>query len=247
MSAVKPNKVLANATAVIDLLSREGALSPAEIATATGIARSSVYRLVDALVSIRLVEPAAAAAGSRVRLHRRWLRLADAAALGLTEWSGAQGVLEEVAHDTGLTAYLTVPDGDMATCVAWARGSGIDLLELRPGRSLPLNAGAAGRCFLAFNGPLADRVFEHGDWPVFTDRTLADTASLRIDAETNRARGYVLSDEDVTVGVGALGVPLMRDGQLVGCLSVGGLAEAIRGEQESLARRVARAADRLLG
>ncbi|WP_053382701.1 IclR family transcriptional regulator [Leucobacter celer] len=247
MSAAKPNKVLANATIVIDLLSREGAMSPAEIAAETGIARSSVYRLVDALISIQLVEPAAAAAGSRVRLHRRWLRLADAAALGLTEWSGAQAVLEEVASDTGLTAYLTVPDGGMATCVAWARGSGIDLLELRPGRSLPLNAGAAGRCFLAFNESLAERSFERGDWPVFTDRTLADAASLRKDAEANRAQGYVLSDEDVTVGVGALGVPLIRGGQLVGCLSLGGLAEVIRGEREALARRTALAAERLVG
>ncbi|WP_394324709.1 hypothetical protein, partial [Leucobacter celer] len=69
--------------------------------------------------------------------RRRGLRLAAAAARGLTEWSGAQAVLEGVAGDTGLTAYLTVPDGGMATCVAWARGSGIDLLERRPGRSLP--------------------------------------------------------------------------------------------------------------
>lgn len=247
MSATaKPNKVLANATAVIDLLAREGSLSPAEIAAETGIARSSVYRLVDALVSIRLVEPAAAAAGSRVRLHRRWLQLADAAALGLTEWEGAQGVLDEVASDTGLTAYLTVREGDRATCVAWAQGGGIDLMELRPGRSLPLSAGASGRCFLAFDPAAAERVLESADLPMLTERTLVDARALRADIAASRKRGYTISDEDVTIGVGAIGVPLIRDGRMVGCLSLGGLADVVRDGQAELAERIARAAERLV-
>lgn len=243
---VKPNRVLANATAVIELLSREGSLSPAEVAVATGMARSSVYRLVDALISIQLVEPAAAAAGSRVRLNRRWLQLLDAATLGLTEWAGAQPVLDSAANETGLTVYLTVLENDRATCVAWAQGGGIDLMELRPGRSLSLNVGAAGRCFLAFDEEVRERVLMSDDWNKRTDHSLANASELRKDAVANQKRGYVLSEEDVTLDVGALGVPLMHEGQQVGCLSVGGLVEVVRRDQLDLAARLTRAAEELL-
>ena len=218
-------------------------MSLAEIAADTGIARSSVYRLIDALVEIELVEQLA---DSRVRLSRRWLRLADAAVLGFTEWTGAQGVLDDLARAVGLTAFLTVLENDRATCVFWAQSSGIDLLELRPGRSLPLNAGAAGRCFLAFDDEVASRLIDTEEWPVFTDRTLADAEALWEDVRLSRDRGYVLSDEDVTAGIGALGVPLWRGGRLVGCLSVAGLAEVLRRDQRELADRARATAENLL-
>lgn len=236
MSA-RPNKVLSKATAVIDLLAREGALTPAQIASYTGIARSSAYRLVDTLVDARLAEQLT---GSRVRLTRRWLQLADAAVAGLSEWAGTQRGLETLARETGLTAYLTVPENGEATCIAWAQGSGIDLLELRPGRSLPLNAGAAGRCFLAFDAKLTEATLTAEELPMFTDHTLIDRSALLSDIEVTRERGYALSDEDVTLGVGAIGIPLFRDEQLAGCISLAGLAEVVRRDQAALAEQLLR-------
>ena len=46
-----------------------------------------------------------------------------------------------------------MPRDDHAVCVDWAQGRGINVLILKPGRWLPLHAGAAGRVTLAYGHP----------------------------------------------------------------------------------------------
>ena len=59
-------------------------------------------------------------------------------------------------------------------------------------------------------------------------------------------RGYSVSDEDVTVGIGALGAPLAdRDGTFVGALSLAGLAEDLRVREAELSADLLACADEL--
>ena len=62
-------------------------------------------------------------------------------------------------------------------------------------------------------------------------------AELREDIRVTRARGYALSDEDVTLGVGAVGVPIFDpdSGRLIASLSAGGFVDEVLTTQESLA------------
>jgi IclR family acetate operon transcriptional repressor len=67
----------------------------------------------------------------------------------------------------------------------------------------------------------------------FTPLTLTDATALREDAAVTRARGYAHSDEDATIGIGALGVPVLdRFGALVGCVSLAGTAAEIRDRKD---------------
>lgn len=239
---MKPNKTLTNAQDVITVLAERGPLLPAAIATATGVARSSVYRLTEGLVTVGL---ATILPDSRVQLSNRWLHLADAVLPGMQEWSSAQTVLDGVAADTGQTAYLSVLRGDRAVCIAWAQGRGIDLLVLKPGRTLPLYAGGAGRNILAHTPQCMERVLTQAPFSAFTPHTLTEKGSLRADVEQTLASGHTLSDEDVTIGIGAIGVAVRQGGQYLGCLSIGGLIDDIRADLDRLVARVQSGADRL--
>ena len=242
MSAPKPIKVLANADDVIDALSREGALTPAEIADRVRIPRPSVYRLLDGMHAIGLTEPLP---DSRTRLSLRWLHLADRARAGMREWAGAHGVLADLVERTGQTAYLTVLRGDEAVCVDWEQGQGIGVLVLKPGRTLPLHAGAAGRTLLAFAADV-DRYLEKGDRRRFTAKTLVDAQDLRADAEATRSRGFAVSDEDVTDGIGALGVPLRTPaGSVIGALSLAGLVADTSSQRDRFLAELRRSAQEL--
>jgi DNA-binding IclR family transcriptional regulator len=221
----KPTRVLANADAVISLLAEQGPTSPADIAEATGVARSSVYRLVEGLAAVGWTD---ILQDSRVQLSMRWLRLADAVAPAMPEWAGAQAVLGSVAEATSQTAFLTVRRTTGAVCIAWAQGRGIDLLELKPGRVLPFHAGAAGRTILAHSPDIIDAVLAQAPRPRLTEKTLHTEQQLREDITRSLADGFTVSDEDVTIGIGAIGVPIIARGSLVGCLSVGGLSADIR-------------------
>lgn len=237
-------KVLANADEVIDLLAADGPLSPAEIAERVGMPRPSVYRLLDGLHAVGLTE---ALPDSTARLSLRWLHLADEARAAMHEWSTAPVVLAELVEGTGQTAYLSVRRRHEAVCVEWQQGRAIGVLLLKPGRTLPLHAGAAGRTLLAFDaGVDVDAYLAADDRRRYTDATLVDGARLRVDAEETRRRGYAVSDGDVTDGISALGAPVRAaNGSVRGVLSLAGLTADLVREREAYARGLLAAADRL--
>ena len=219
--AEPPVGILARTAAVTELLAQAGPLTPADISDRSGLPRASVYRLVDALGTIGLTEPRP---GGQVGLSLRWLRLADASSAAMTEWAGADAILDELADRTGQTAFLSLPRTDSALCIRWAQGGGIGLLILRPGRSLALHAGAAGRLCLAYRDDLED-VLARAPFPRFTARTLTTAAELRTDVRSTRDQGYSVSDQDVTEGIGALGAAVFdSSGNLAAAVSIGGLA-----------------------
>jgi DNA-binding IclR family transcriptional regulator len=238
----RPVGILARSSAVTEVLAQYGPLSPADIAERTGLPRASVYRLVDALGTIGLTE---IRMSGQVSLSLRWLRLADAASGAMTEWAGADAILEDLAGRTGQTAFLSVPRPDRALCIRWVPGSGIGVLILRPGRSLPLHAGAAGRLCLAYRGDLGD-VLAQAPFTRFTPRTLTTAEELAADVGTTRERGYSLSDQDVTEGIGALGVAVPdARGDLAGALSIGGLARDFDQNRQRFVDVLQEAAQRL--
>jgi IclR family acetate operon transcriptional repressor len=226
MSSERPMGVLQKSSDLIALLAVRGPLTPAEIAEEIGMPRSSVYRLAEALSQVKMTETLP---DSRVRVSLRWLHLADAARAAMAEWAGARSVLDKLARDTGQTTFLSVQRGDEAVCIDWSQGRGINVLIFKPGRALPLYAGAAGRVTLAFRDEDPAAYLARAPFQAFTRRTLQTANQLRRDIDSIRARGFSISDEDVTVGIGALGVPVFGAGDIMrGALSLAGLAEDIR-------------------
>jgi IclR family acetate operon transcriptional repressor len=218
--------ILQRSSTLIQLLAERGPLSTAEVAEEIGMPRPSVYRLADALTQSRLVE---STADGKLRVSLRWLKLSDAARSGMREWSHARPLLDGLARGTGLTVFLTVPQADRAICIDWSPGRALSVLALKPGRSLPLYAGAAGRVTLAYRPEPPEDYLRAAPFPPLTEHTLCTARELRADVEATMTRGYSVSDEDVTLGIGALGAPLTNaNGVFLGALSLGGLAEDLR-------------------
>lgn len=229
MSAIKPIRVLANTRDLVDLLSQTGPLTPAEIAERIGVPRPSVYRLVDGLNAIDLTETLP---DGRVALSLRWLHIADETRDAMTEWAGAKAALTELVDATGQTAFLSLLRDDSAVCIDWVQGRGIGVLILKPGRALPLHAGAAGRLLLAYAAD-ADAYLDAAPFEQLTPATLTTAKQLRDDIARTREQGYAVSDEDATIGIGALGMPVLdAAGNARAGVSIGGLAADIREHRE---------------
>ena len=244
MSVERPMVILQRSADLVALLAERGALVPAEIAEHVDTPRSSVYRLGDALRDADMIEQVPDA---HLRLSLRWLRLADAARAGMSEWDGARQILDELAGATRQTVFLSVPRANESICVDWARGEAINVLLLKPGRSLPLYAGAAGRVTLAFRQDDPEAYLADAPFEAFTNRTLITAARLRKDIARTRNQGYVVSDGDVTDGIGALGAPLFwpTAGEYAGALSVAGLAEELTDRRDELVEKLLAAASKL--
>jgi IclR family acetate operon transcriptional repressor len=228
----RPMSILQRSSSLIQLLAQRGPLSTAEVAEEIGMPRPSVYRLADALSQSRLVETTS---DGKLSVSLRWLKLSDAARSGMREWSHARPYLDALAGRTGQTIYLSVPQGDRAICIDWSPGRALSVLALKPGRTLPLYAGAAGRVTLAYRADSLEDFLRAAPFPAFTEHSLCGAEELRADVVGIRSRGYSVSDEDVTLGIGALGAPVTnRAGAFAGAVSLAGLAEDLRARREQL-------------
>lgn len=113
----EPTRALDKASRVMDALAAENGLSPADIADACDIPRSSVYRVLDGLVDVGW---AVTDTDGNYSLSLDWLRLADAARTSRTEWQPAIAVMHAITAQTGMTSFLSVVSGTELVCVECA-------------------------------------------------------------------------------------------------------------------------------
>jgi DNA-binding IclR family transcriptional regulator len=213
----------------------QGEATVAEIVEATGEPRSSIYRLLSGLQSEDFVEPGTRR--GRFRLGMKLLPLGAAVVARFDERRLAQPVMERLHDLTGETVFLCVPRRDEAVCVDRLAGKRVQSLALGLGGSLPLHAGAASRALLAYReeSEWDDYIRRNSPLVGFTPATVVESTGLKALLARTRENGLAVSDQDVTVGVAALGVAITDyKGQVRGALSISGLRESVLGDSFEL-------------
>ncbi len=225
--------MLGKAARLLDLLAERGELTVQALSDAAQEPRSSVYRLLAGLREIELVEP-----GSRrgtYRLGLKLLRLSGAVVSRFDERAAALPAMERVHEQTEETVFLSVPRGREAVCIERIDGLWVQSMALTLGGGLPLHIGAGPRAILAHSGrPVWMEYLADGTLEPFTAHSLTEPEALIADLEATKERGYAVSDEDVVVGIAALGAPIFDyRGELRGAISFSGPKPAVLGDRES--------------
>ncbi|WP_426300126.1 IclR family transcriptional regulator [Arthrobacter sp. R-11] len=216
---------MANSADLLNALADKGPMSVVDIAEAISMPRPSVYRLLDALEHVGLV---AIRDDGRAQLGTQILHLASASLEGIPEVSAARPAMARLNELTGQTVYLCAVRNQLVTCLDWVKGTKVTLLLLNPGGSLPPHAGATSRAILAWDEELRGSVIKSAPLQELTPHTLTTPEQVEADAAAIRERGFSVSDEDVTIGVAAIGVPLFdARGSLRGALSIAGLRDDV--------------------
>ncbi|MBM9468540.1 IclR family transcriptional regulator [Nakamurella leprariae] len=234
--------MLRHTRAAVEALAHAGALPPADLARRLGVPRPSVYRLLTALAHEGLVVPSA---DGSFALGTRWLGFGEAALRSASSWFDRDDLLEELRDRTGLTVFLSVPRPDRTVCIRRLHGRSYKILVLRPGGSLPLHLGGVGRISLAFGPQDADEYLDRAPFDPVTEHSLVTRPELEADIETSQATGATVSDQDVTIGVAAIAVPVLDGGALLAALSVAGRREDILGRVDVLRRSLTEAAGQM--
>jgi DNA-binding IclR family transcriptional regulator len=224
--------VLSKATALLDHMAAEGEVTPARLAELTGEPRSTVYRLLASLQQLELVEP-----GRRkgtYLLGLKLFRLGSTVVSRFDAREAAQPVMERIHEETGETVFLCIRRGFEAVCIERLDGRRVNLLALGLGGSLPLHAGAVARTLLAFEPPeFWEEYLAQWQPEALTSRMPATREALLEELRVTRERGYAISDEDVTPGVGAVGAPVFdHTGAVQAALSFGGMVEFVFADRE---------------
>lgn len=212
---------------LLDCFSRGSPELPlAEFVRRSGYSKSTTYRLLVTLEHAGWLERTPT---GTFRLTIKPFQVGSILVDSLDLRREAAPIMARMATDLDGTVYLVVASGGRAVCLERVDGGQeVRVADLYAGGSQPLHLGAAPRALLAFDEEALLPALLKDGLPRKTDRTITDADELRDDLAQIRARGYSISDEDVTPGVAAIGAPIFGpDGSAVAALSVGGLCPRI--------------------
>ncbi|SDR57368.1 transcriptional regulator, IclR family [Rhizobiales bacterium GAS113] len=227
--------LLVKAFQILDLFTdQRSAWTQADLARETGLARSTMSRLVRFL----------AARGYLLERHGRYTLGFSAVDLGRRAQSQfnlvdlAYDLIAELAQTTAETVILTGYDEARAHVVCLAqiasRYGGLRVFE-SVGTAYPLHSGATAKAVLAF---LPERQIENvlgGDLTPVNPAIETNVAKLREDIARIRERHFAVTFEETYPGVTGVGVPVLTPrGQPLGSIAVAGPAN--RMDEAAIAR-----------
>jgi IclR family acetate operon transcriptional repressor len=186
------------------MVSRGGALTISEIATATGRPPSSVHRLVRTLVLLGYVRQDAS---RKYALAPGLIRLGDGAARQYGTWANA--ILAGLVDVIGESANMAILEGSHALYVAQVAGRHSMRLFTEVGRRVPLHSTGVGKALLSqLPDDEARRTLRLAGMPTITDHTITDPDVLMQELAAGRALGYATDEGEQEVGVSCVAVPV---------------------------------------
>lgn len=184
-------------------------LSAAEIVSATGDERSAVQRALSSLLAEGLVQRST----RRYHLGVESLHLGLATLVQSPLVDACRPVLQQMARVTGDTVFMSVRFGDHILCVYRGEGSSpVRAFRTREGDVRVLGTTAGGLALLARLDDQRIRAIYDHHTPVF-DQARLDYATLRRHVARTRRDGYAVLSDNVSVGVTAIGISLLRNGE----------------------------------
>jgi DNA-binding IclR family transcriptional regulator len=219
------------------MTSREARMTFTDISVALDLPRSSLHGLLSTLVEGGWVtyEPSSRTYGLGIRTleaGNAYLRTDDLP-------SRARPFMQRIRDELDETVQLSVLDGRFNVYVAKVDGQQALVLASAVGRRLPAHATGVGKVLLAdLDRATLDRLFSGVSLERYTKNTAADKASLYRRLQSIRETGYGTDDEEYTVGVRCVAVPI-RDqrGQVIAAMSVS--VPVIRFDEQISARALA--------
>lgn len=226
-STARSASVVAKAGALMAVLEAEGAVTSGRLTELLGEPVSSVFRMLGTLMEEGWVEQAETRGVYRVGL--RILAISHTLLRRMDIRKVAAPVMAEIHEHTGETTFLCIRRGNRAVCIERIDGVRVNSRVLQLGKSLPLHMGAAPRALLAFSGrEMWDEYASVVDGTGETWQGVSSRAEFFDRLEEACLAGYVLSDNNVTPGIAAVGVPVYdHRGDVVASLSISGLRDEI--------------------
>jgi IclR family transcriptional regulator, acetate operon repressor len=200
---------------LVRVLESEEPVGLTELASASGIPKSTASRLVSALERRGLIEQD----GQRGRLRPgpAILRVAERSMLERNIVELARAALDTLGEASGETINLAVPGPDGVEHVAQVDSRHFLGVGQWLGRAVGYHCSANGKVFLAFGRATmpARALTEAG--------TVTDLARLRDELEAVREQGYATAIDELEVGLAAMAAPVRgARGDVIAALSISG-------------------------
>ncbi|KUO69408.1 MAG: hypothetical protein APF77_14185 [Clostridia bacterium BRH_c25] len=152
----------------------------------------------------------------------------------IVTWNMCKPYMEKLRDITGETVSLGIKENDIATVVHRVISKEEIRIEGDIGKKLPVNITAIGKLLAAYDD-FEDVKKRLKKEPMIkkAPNTIVDINELQREYEKIRTLGYVINNEESTIGVISVGAPLRDiEGKVWGCLCVG--SPKVRVDDEKL-------------
>ena len=233
--SIRDVEATVRAVEILDALADGGELGTTDVARRTGISPSTVSRQLGTLTRVGLVEHVTAT--GRYRLGVRTLRYANAVLGRFNLRDLARPHLEELVHEVGETATLSIPGEADAITVDFVPTDRYLQGVTRLGRPSVGHASSAGKVMLAFG----DVTLPRGKLAAFTPRTITEPARLAAEIEAVRAKGFAEAIEEREPGLSAIAAPVWgADRELAAIVALQGPTSRFDRDRDGGSRAAAR-------
>jgi DNA-binding IclR family transcriptional regulator len=206
---------------VLEELARAGVpITPTEANIGLGLPKPTVHRLFHTLESEgfiqRDIDGRSYAPGQRLR------KLSVNVLSSLRVRTVRVTILNSLAEEVGETCNIATPDRDAMIYLDRVETKWPLRIQLPIGTSVPFYCTASGKMYLSSLQPThLDRFLTAIELTPMSSKTIVNPATLKVEIETIRARGYATDDEEFMEGMVAIAVPIRDDqGRLASTLSI---------------------------
>lgn len=218
-----------------------------QLATHTGLHPSSAHRILGVMVDKGLVERMDA---GTYQLGIRLLELGNLVKARLNVRQVALPFMQELHAAVGETVNLVIRQGDEIVYVERVSGGNSMMRVVQIiGARAPLHITAAGKIFLAEDGPLGcEEYARRTGMPVYTPNTVTTAEQLREEVEKARKDGFAFDNEEAEKGVCCIGAGIFDSGgKLAAGLSISAPTDRIDPEWATMVKKTAAEISRALG
>ncbi|MGF6998403.1 DNA-binding IclR family transcriptional regulator [Paraburkholderia sp. GAS32] len=200
---------------------REPVLGAPELSKRLKIPRTTVFRLLQTLESLRFLERADKDRNYRLgvavlRLGFEYLSSLELTDLGLP-------IIEALRNDTGLTSHIVIRDGRDVVFVAKAQSHApiFSSVKVNVGTRLPAHATTHGQVLMG-DMTLEDlkKLYPEPELERFTKQTPATIDDLYERIRDDATRGYAISESSFERGISVVSAPVRNDtGRIVAVIT----------------------------
>ncbi|MBN9316820.1 MAG: IclR family transcriptional regulator [Devosia sp.] len=201
---------------------QNGELTVDQIVSATGLPKSTAFRVLATLTGRRLLERDPQ--NQTYRLGMLALVIGARAMGDLDLRRAARPHLENLVAVTGETVHLSILSADNALCIDKVDASRSMRMASFVGFLDPLHCSGVGKALLAFQDePVRQQLIGRMRLDPHTRHTITDPDRLVAQIDEIRARGYAVDDEEIEEGLRCVAAPIRdHSGSVIAAVSISG-------------------------
>jgi len=222
---------------IIEFIKESGPVTGSEVAEHVDLATSTAYDHLSTLERIGYL----VCDDKRYKLSLKFLNLGMTVLEDIPLVQVSDDVVERLARETKELAWLVVEENGWVVYVGMAEGENAVTTRAQLGARAHLHYPAAGKAILAhLSRERVEAIIDQHGLPKQTKYTITEPNTLFNKLEEIRERGYAFNESEEVRGVTAIGAPIIREGKVIGSISVSGPANRLKkpAEREQIIEKV---------